>query len=222
MAGAVAGLGVALPMGAVGVLLVQQALRDYRGAVAGAAAVALVDMVYAGAATALGPLVASALADIEAWVRLVSAVVLGVIAVRGLLAARASAQPDEAPIAPPPPVATDAPGRSPGHTAAQRGGGSPARVFLRFAALTLINPTTALYFVALTTAQGAALGAGGMGVVFVAAVFAASLVWQQALVGVSAYAGARLTNTARVWTFRLGFMLVAVYALKVALPLPAL
>lgn len=218
VAGAMAGLGVALPMGAIGVLLVQEALRDRRGAVAAAVAVALVDMGYAGVATALGPLVASALSDVEGWVRLISALVLGVIAVRGVLAARIPAPPTGPP-APPP---SGPGGRQGGDYVCGRGGGSPARVFLRFAVLTSINPTTALYFAALTTAQGAALHDGGAGVVFVAAVFVASLLWQLALVGVSAYAGARLPDTARRWTFRLGFALVAVYAVKVALPLPSL
>ncbi|MFI1395315.1 LysE family transporter [Streptomyces sp. NPDC020681] len=199
-AGAAAGLGVAMPVGAVGVLLIQEAMRDRRSAVAAAAAVAVVDLAYAAVATALGPLVASALSDVEAWVRLVSAVVLAVIAVRGLLASRRPAAvqplPDGAPAA------------------------SSTRVFTRFAALTLINPTTALYFAALTTAQGATLSGGAAGAVFVGAVFVASFAWQQLLVGVSGLAGARISDGARVWTFRVGYGLVAVYAVKVALPLP--
>lgn len=164
MAGAAAGLGVAVPVGAMGVLLIQEGMRDRRGAVAAATAMAVVDLAYAAAATALGPLVASALSGVEAWVRLVAAAVLGVIAVRGLLASRhtapATGQNESAP-------------------------GGPVRTFTRFAALTLINPTTALYFAALTTAQGAALSAGAAGAVFVGGVFVASLVWQQLLVAIS-------------------------------------
>ncbi|WHM38868.1 hypothetical protein [Streptomyces sp. BPTC-684] len=97
---------------------------------------------------------------------------------------------------------------------------SPARTFGRFAALTLVNPTTALYFTALTTAQGSTLHGGGGGAVFVSAVFAASFVWQQLLVAASGFAGARISDAARRWTFRLGYGLVALYAVKVALPLP--
>ncbi|WP_327323381.1 lysine transporter LysE [Streptomyces sp. NBC_01210] len=199
MAGAAAGLGVAMPVGAMGVLLIQEGMRDRRGAVAAAAAVAVVDFTYAAVATALGPLVASALSGVEAWVRLVSATVLAVIAVRGLLAARATGPA--------------APGES-------MGGAGPVRTFTRFAALTLINPTTALYFAALTTAQGADLSSGGAGLVFVGGVFVASMVWQQLLVAASGLAGARISDTARAWTFRIGYGLVAVYAVKVALPLP--
>lgn len=204
MAGAAAGLGVAMPLGAVGVLLIQQGMRDRRGAVAAAAAVAVVDCAYAAVATALGPLVASALSGVEAWVRLVSAAVLAVIAVRGLLASRR----------PRPAVASEGEGEGTG------AGEGPVRTFTRFAAITLINPTTALYFAALTTAQGATLSTGAAGAVFVGAVFLASLGWQQLLVAASGFAGTRISDTARAWTFRIGYGLVAVYAVRVALPLP--
>ncbi|MCP3821223.1 LysE family transporter [Streptomyces sp. A3M-1-3] len=206
LAGAAAGLGVAMPVGAVGVLLIQEGMRGRRGAVAAAAAVAVVDMVYAAVATALGPLVATALSGSEGWVRLVSAAVLLVIAVRGLLASRRAHDPVPA-----------AEGCPAGEGAGARVGA--VRTFTRFAALTLINPTTALYFAALTTAQGASLVGGGAGAVFVAGVFVASLVWQQLLVAASSFAGSRISATARAWTFRTGYGLVALYAVKIALPL---
>ncbi|MFF3326776.1 hypothetical protein [Streptomyces sp. NPDC002889] len=304
-AGAVAGLGVAMPVGAMGVLLVQEAMRDRRGAMAAAAAVASADLAYAAVATGLGPLVASALSGVEAWVRLVSAAILTVIAARGLWASRhptgaaatATGRPRDArprpgarqggsaaadaaaaragrpgrregprPAAPEPgpgdtrsrpgatteaedasvPAASTGPRRAgspsiatgetgtparaaaPGRTSAPRtrakacrraGAATPARVFARFAALTLINPTTALYFAALTTAQGATLR-GVAGSVFVAGVFVASMAWQQLLVAVSGLAGARISDKTHAWTFRIGYGFVAVYAVKVALPLP--
>ncbi|WP_338676438.1 LysE family transporter [Streptomyces sp. SCSIO 30461] len=202
VAGAAAGIGVAMPVGAMGVLLVQESLRDRRNAVAAAAAVAVVDFAYAAVATAIGPLVASALTEVEAWVRLVSAAVLMGIAVRGLWASRHTAD-DGSPAA----AGSDA-------------GSGAARTFVRFAALTLVNPTTALYFTALTTAQGAELGNGAAGAVFATGVFVASLAWQQLLVAVSGIAGARIGARARAWTFRVGFGLVAVYAVRLGLPLP--
>ncbi|MBL1083472.1 LysE family transporter [Streptomyces actinomycinicus] len=198
--GAAAGLGVAMPLGAMGVLLIQEGMRERRGAVAAAGAVAVVDMAYAALATALGPLVASVLSGVEAWVRLVSAIVLAAIAYRGLRASTGPVAGSAASAGTPPAGAV--------------------RTFTRFAALTLVNPTTALYFAALTTAQGAALSGGTAGAVFVAGVFLASLVWQQSLVAVSGFAGARIGTRARAWTFRVGYGLVAVYAVKVALPLP--
>ncbi|MDQ1010958.1 hypothetical protein QFZ82_005443 [Streptomyces sp. V4I23] len=55
---------------------------------------------------------------------------------------------------------------------------------------------------------------------FVGGVLVASLAWQQFLVAAAGYAGARISGTTRAWTFRIGFGLVAVYAVKIALPLP--
>ncbi|MFD7912617.1 LysE family transporter [Streptomyces sp. NPDC059752] len=211
LAGAAAGLGVAMPMGAMSVLLLQEAMRDRRTAVAAAAGIAAVDLGYAALATALGPWVASHISPVEAWVRLASAVILLVIAARGLYGAspaRASAPaPDSAPASVP--VSAPPPAR-------------PVKAFARYVGLTALNPTTALYFAALTTAQGAALGTGAAGAAFLLGVGAASLLWQQALVTLGSLAGTRVPDGARIWTFRLGYGLVAAYAVKIALPLPTL
>lgn len=96
----------------------------------------------------------------------------------------------------------------------------PGKAFARYVGLTALNPTTALYFAALTTAQGAALGTGTAGAAFLIGVGAASLLWQQALVALGSLAGTRIPDRARLWTFRLGYGLVAAYAVKIALPLP--
>ncbi|MFF4387077.1 MULTISPECIES: LysE family transporter [unclassified Streptomyces] len=217
LAGAAAGLGVAMPMGAMSVLLLQEAMRDRRTAVAAAAGIAAVDLGYAALATALGPWVASHISPVEAWVRLASAVILLVIAGRGLYGAspaRASAPaPDSAPASTPTPVSAPASAPPPAR---------PVKAFARYVALTAVNPTTALYFAALTTAQGASLRTGPAGAAFLVGVGAASLLWQQSLVALGSLAGARISTSARVWTFRLGYGLVAAYAVKIALPLPTL
>ncbi|MEU7607222.1 hypothetical protein AB0B44_41390, partial [Streptomyces sp. NPDC041003] len=84
LAGAAAGLGVAMPMGAMSVLLLQEAMRHRRTAMAAAAGIAVVDLGYAALATAVGPWVASYVSPVEAWVRLISAAVLLTIATHGL------------------------------------------------------------------------------------------------------------------------------------------
>ncbi len=215
VAGAAAGLGVAMPMGAMSVLLLQEAMRHRRTAVAAAAGVAVVDLGYAALATAVGPWVASHVTPVEAWVRLASAAILLAIAAHGLAGARRGA-------AAPPSPGADGPG-----AAAGRAGGAPtatalrpSRAFARYVALTAVNPTTALYFAALTTAQGAGLDSGPAGAAFLVGVGAASLVWQQSLVALGSLAGGRISPTARLWTFRLGYGLVAAYAVRIALPLP--
>ncbi|MFF9982116.1 LysE family transporter [Streptomyces erythrochromogenes] len=210
LAGAAAGLGVAMPMGAMSVLLLQEAMRHRRTAVAAAMGIAVVDLGYAALATAVGPWVASHVSPVEAWVRLASAVILLAIAAHGLAGARPEAAP---PVPAPDPAATSGTTRT---TTDLR----PAKAFARYVALTAINPTTALYFAALTTAQGASLGTGAAGAAFLVGVGAASLLWQQSLVALGSLAGARISATARIWTFRLGYGLVAAYAVKIALPLP--
>ncbi|WP_051808736.1 LysE family transporter [Streptomyces sp. NRRL S-378] len=212
LAGAAAGLGVAMPMGAMSVLLLQEAMRHRRTAVAAATGIAVVDLGYAALATALGPWVASHIAPVEAWVRLASAVILLAIAAHGLSGARSKAAV--------PPVPDPGQDSVPGGTTRTATDLRPAKAFARYVALTAVNPTTALYFAALTTAQGATLGSAPAGAAFLVGVGAASLLWQQALVALGSLAGTRISAAARVWTFRLGYGLVAAYAVRIALPLP--
>ncbi|MEU7552164.1 LysE family transporter [Streptomyces sp. NPDC044571] len=273
LSGAVAGLGVAMPMGAMSVLLLQEAMRHRRTAVAAAAGVAAVDFGYAALATALGPWVAAHVAPVEAWIRLTAAAVLLALAVRGLSSAGPSPlrpadrshdpspprtsdtrspgpapePPAQAPAAaaasgraaaPEAPAASEArgPGRSSGFgkgCGAERPSAGPAftapapppaprpgKAFATYAALTAVNPTTALYFAALTTAQAATLQTPSAATAFVAGVAAASLIWQQALVALGSVAGRRIPAAAQAWTFRLGYGLVIAYAVKIAFPLP--
>ncbi|MCU7826148.1 lysine transporter LysE [Kitasatospora sp. DSM 101779] len=197
-AGAAAGLGVAMPLGAVGVLLLQEGGRGLRQGAAAATAVALVDFVYAAVAVLVGPrLVGLIGGGGEAWVRAVAAAVLAAIAVRGLLSLR---------------------GGVPGAPAAAAEPGPARRSFVRFALLTLVNPTTALYFTALTAARGAAAAGAAVAVVFAVAVFAASLVWQQLLAAAGALAGTRLTVRTRRVTYALGYGLVLCFAVRLAWP----
>ncbi|MFK0045669.1 LysE family transporter [Streptomyces sp. NPDC090741] len=207
LSGAVAGLGVAMPMGAMSVLLLQEAMRHRRTAMAAAAGIATVDLAYAALATALGPWVASHVAPIEAWIRLLSAAVLLSMAAHALHRSRALPAPPafEAPAAPP---------------AVAEGGPGSAKAYARYVALTAVNPTTALYFAALTTAQAATLTAPATAAAFLGGVAAASLLWQQTLVALGAAAGRRISPAVRAWTFRLGHGLVAAYALELAFPLP--
>ncbi|MFB7808856.1 LysE family transporter [Streptomyces virginiae] len=216
LAGAAAGLGVAMPMGAMSVLLLQEAMRHRRTAMAAATGVAVVDLGYAALATAVGPWVASHISPVEAWVRLASAAILLAIAAHGLAGARET-PPDAVTGADDPAAPAAAGPAAAGRTVT---GLRAARTFARYVALTAINPTTALYFAALTTAQGATLGSGPAGAAFLVGVGVASLLWQQSLVALGSLAGARISATARVWTFRLGYGLVAAYALKIAFPLP--
>jgi arginine exporter protein ArgO len=194
-AGALAGLGVALPLGAVGVLIVQEGITGgWRPASAAATGVALVDGAYAAVAVAAGAGVTTALAGLERAIQLVGAVVLLAVAVRGLLALRT-------------PAGRTTPGApAPG-----------ARVLRRFVALTAVNPMTAVYFVVLTAGLGGIVADAASGAAFAAGVLVASLAWQLTLAAAASLAGARLPSWLRLATSLAGYLVVVGYAARLAL-----
>lgn len=193
-AGILAGLGVALPLGAIGVLLVTEGVRrGWRGGQPAAAGVASVDAIYAIASVLLGAAVVRLVGPHAREVGLVGAVVLLRIAGWGLLGVLRSPAPEQVDAAP-----------------------SRLGSYARFVGLTALNPLTALYFVALTVSLGSALR-GFAGAAFVVGVFAASLAWQSALVGVGALAGASLAARGRRAISVVGYLVVAGYALVLAL-----
>jgi arginine exporter protein ArgO len=193
LAGALAGIGVALPLGAIGVLIVHEGLqRGWRPAAAAATGVALVDLAYAAVAVAAGTAVTAALDGRTAVVRLVGAVVLVAVALRGLWGLRRPA--------------AAAPAQVPGH-----------HVLLRFVALTAVNPLTAVYFVVLTAGLGDAVTGAAAGTRFALGVFLASWAWQLVLATAGALAGARLPGWARTATGVVGYLVVLGYAVRLAL-----
>src|SRR6476646_6525317 len=88
-AGVAAGLAVAVPLGAVGALVLDTGLRHgTRPALAAGLGVATVDGLYAAAAALAGASAAAALAPAQAALRLVAAGVLALVAVALLRGAR--------------------------------------------------------------------------------------------------------------------------------------
>ena len=88
VSGLVAGWGVAVPLGAIGVLLVDLGMRGgFRSAAPAAAAVATADLLYAAVAAAAGTAAATLLAPHEHALKLVAAGVLAAVAIVGLRAA---------------------------------------------------------------------------------------------------------------------------------------
>ncbi len=205
-AGLLAGLGIALPLGAIGVLIVREGVeRGLRCAVPAALAVAVVDLAYALVAVVLGARVAAALAGWERTIQLVGAaalVVVVVLGVRGTLRiARASGEAG--------PTADTLPGADdPLPT---------THVFARFVALTAINPMTAVYFVALTAGLSQQLTGTGSGAAFAAGVFVGSAAWQLVLAVGGSVAGGRMTSRVRVGVSLVGYGIVALYALRLAI-----
>ncbi|NOV96370.1 LysE family transporter [Isoptericola halotolerans] len=191
--GAVAGLGVAVPLGAIGVLLVREGMdRGLRGGAAGAVAVALVDTLYCGVAV-VGGAVAAPLADrLGDWPTAIAAVVVLVIAASGVRrAVRAPGRED--------PVVF----------------GRPSRRFLLFLGLTAINPVTLVYFTAIAIGFQGLLRGSWHVAAFVVGVALASLAWQLLLVGAGSALRHRISVRLRKVTTLIGNGMVA--ALGVAM-----
>jgi len=199
IAGVIAGYGIAIPVGAIGVLIIDAAIRHgFRTAAAAGAGAAGADLAYAAIAAAFGSALAFVLAPIAVPLRVASVAVLVAIAVRGLLALRRDARAEPAAVADPP---------------------GAARTFVVFLGLTLLNPMTVVYFAALILGL-ASTGAGlPEKVAFVAGAGLASLSWQTLL----AFAGSRLHHRmsarARLLTGLVGNLVVLALAGTIAISL---
>ncbi|MEU4438832.1 LysE/ArgO family amino acid transporter [Micromonospora chalcea] len=177
LAGLVAGYGVAIPVGAIAILILGLSARtSFRVGSAAALGVATADGMYAAVAALGGAAVASGLAPFAGPLRLIAAGVL--LALACLTAWRAMRPP--------------APAQEP----SPRGGlDTPVRAFAAVLALTLLNPATVVYFVALVLGRGDVLGSGGAGAIaFTAGVFLASASWQLLIAGGGSLIGRALTG----------------------------
>jgi threonine/homoserine/homoserine lactone efflux protein len=210
IAGMLAGWGVAIPLGAIGVMVVDLGVRGgFRPAAAAAAGVATADLLYAGVAAAAGAAASAVLAPHEEALRWLSAAVLAGLGVYGLRAALSQARDTRG-----------ARGAVPGDAAkpadaAASGGG---HVYARFVALTSINPLTVAYFAALIAGLPAIASAPATAkVAFVLAAGAASLSWQLVLAGAGAALHHRLPPSARVYTALAGNAIVLALAARAAL-----
>jgi threonine/homoserine/homoserine lactone efflux protein len=178
VAGLLAGYGIAVPVGAVGTYLVSLTARtSLRTGVCAALGVATADGLYALAATLGGAALASALRPALGPLRWVCVLVLLALAAWGAVTALREYR---------------------GHRLATRTAPappSPARAYLGLLGITLLNPTTVIYFAALVLGSQATGPAGPLEQgVFVLAAFAASASWQVLLAGSGALLGRALTG----------------------------
>ena len=205
LAGAAAGLGIAIPVGAIAILIVETGLRrGFRLAAAAGAGAATVDGIYALVAAAFGAALAAVLAPWERSLRVLAVVVLVAIAVRGLLGLRAlsrSLAADGAPI-------------RPDVEAAERGG-SAARTYGVFVAITLLNPVTVTYFAALILGLGSTGAGAAEKAAFVAGAFLASLAWQTLLAAAGAFLHRRLSARLRAGVVLLGNAIILAFAIAI-------
>lgn len=212
--GALAGYAIAIPVGAIAVLILDTAIRHgFRvGAAAGAGA-ATADLTYATLAAVAGTALAQVIGPIQVELRAISVVVLVAIAVRGLAAVRADAR-GLVSLAGTNAVGAPDRGRGP-----QRG--AVRRTYLRFVGLTIVNPATVVYFAALILGMPVIGDAATERAAFIVGVALASLSWQTVLASVGSLAHGRLSPRARLATSLLGNLIVLAFAANIARTLVA-
>lgn len=188
LAGVAAGYGIAVPVGAIGVLIAGLSARSSLrvGAAAGLGA-ATADGIYAAVAVLGGAAVADLIAPVAAPLRWAAAfVLLGLAAMTVWGAFRKRSGEREAPA-------------------------TAFRAYAAILALTLLNPATVIYFAALVIGHG---GAGG-GPWFVLGAFLASASWQLLIAGGGSLVGRVLTGPrGRMITALVSGLVIAILAVR--------
>lgn len=200
LSGLVAGFGVAIPIGAIGALLMSLTARtSWKTGAAAALGVATADGVYAVVAVLGGASLARWIEPIATPLRWTAVGILLFLAARIALSA----------------VARHRGGHAPAREIALLA--TPGRAFAALLGLTMLNPTTILYFGALVLGWQASGGFDGrLGGVWSAAVFAASAAWQLLLVCGGALLGRWLdSRRGRLWTSLVSSVIIAALAIAV-------
>lgn len=199
--GLLAGYGIAIPVGAIAILIVDRSLRGGFGLgfMAGAGA-ATVDLIYALVAILAGAAVAQALAPFSSTLRFVSAVVLVGLGVFGLWRVRQATTVIR------PTKEAPASLNTSGHW----------QTYGQFVGLTLLNPLTITYFVALVLGRDAGEKVTPMtALAFVLGAGLASLSWQTLLAGSGALAKRYLSPLFQVYASILGNLIVIGLGLRI-------
>jgi len=200
LAGIFAGYAIAVPVGVIAVLIIEAGMAGglRRGFAAGAGA-ATVDLIYCVTALLIGGALSQILASALLPLQVLSGIVLISIGVRGLYALWRGRRGEVA------------------NPNDPRVRGGAAQLYLRFVALTALNPATVLYFLAL------AVGLPGIGsdpllaVAFTVGAAGASLSWQLLLGAIGAAAGRLLPERAVSATRLIGQFLIIAFGTNIAL-----
>lgn len=197
--GALAGYGIAIPVGAIAMLILETGLREgfAKSFFAGAGA-ASADFLYAAIAVAAGSAAAVAVASLALPLKIVSGLVLLVLGGYGLWKVF---KPSTA-------------GTHPQDT--RKHGGT----YFQFLGLTLLNPMTVVYFAALILGGSAGPREGAISaLLFVLGAGLASLSWQTLLAASAALLKKRLTAGLRRIFSLAGNLIVAAFGVEILLRL---
>jgi arginine exporter protein ArgO len=195
VAGALAGYAIAVPVGAIAVLIIHTAItRGLRNGLAAAWGAASADGIYASLAVVVGSAATNLIEQYEAPFKLIAGVVLVGLAVRGFAGLRSAHDPDAE------------------HTRLARH--TARRTYATFLGLTLLNPVTIAYFAALMVGLPSLTGAPER-VAFAVGAFVASVSWQMLLAAVGAYLGRGSNRRIRVASAVIGNFIVLGFGLLI-------
>lgn len=197
--GILAGYGIAIPVGAIAILIVDMGLRrGFPAAFMAGAGAATADFFYALLAVIAGATLAPALAPYATVLQIAGAIALFTLGAYGL---RQAWRID-------PSGATGASSVEDDH--------SIWRVYLRFLGLTLLNPLTIIYFGALILGRDAGATISTLDrLLFVLGAVLASLSWQTLLAGVGSLANQRLSPRFQRLTSITGNLIVILLGLRI-------
>jgi threonine/homoserine/homoserine lactone efflux protein len=193
--GVLAGYGIAIPVGAIAILIIETGLRlgFWAGFAAGAGA-ATADLLYATLAAVTGQALSDALTPYAGGLRIASALVLIGLGGWGLWQLQ----------------------RTPGGAAARSAllAERPPEIYVRFVGLTLLNPLTITYFAALILGGSAEIPDWSGRLIFVIGAALASLSWQSLLAATGALGHRHLSPRLRKGTSLLGNLIVVGLGVK--------
>ena len=196
--GLLAGYGIAIPVGAIAVLIVDLGLRrGFPPAFMAGAGAATADFIYALLAVIAGATIAAVLAPYAGILQIASAVVLLALGGYGLRRAwKIDASQKTTPL--------------PEDNQPLWG------VYFRFFGLTLLNPLTIAYFGALILGRDAGTTTTAVDqLLFVAGAALASLSWQTLLAGIGSLANQRLSPRFQRLTSIAGNLIVIAFGLRI-------
>lgn len=199
--GALAGYGIAIPVGAIAILILETGLHKgfAKGFFAGAGA-ASADFLYASVAVAAGSAAVAVVATIALPLKIASGLILLTLGGYGLWK-----------------VFNSGPAGNHPPDTRQRGG-----TYLQFLGLTLLNPMTVVYFAALILGGSAGSRAGATSaLLFVLGAGLASLSWQTLLAASAALLKKRLPARMRRIFSLAGNLIVAAFGVEILIRIVA-
>ncbi len=199
MQGIIAGYGIAIPVGPIGILILELGIRrGFSTAFSAGGGAATADLIYATIASTAGAFLVSILAPYAHTIRLVSAIVLIAFGVwllyHGLRGRKRSKEVSAL---------------------------SHVDTYFMFLGLTLLNPVTVAYFTTLILGLTAGTPASSIDILlFVVGAFSASFSWQTLLALVSGSAHKRLSPKLQFVTFAVGNCVVIMLGVLILVGIP--